>query len=502
MKNLIHRFAAAALSFSIAVCPVITCAEASERTEITVPMESTEAAAAAESADIGSPAASLPDLPENAAASDASPAADSVPQTSERAEIEADDSGPDSMVSAAVSEEAEVSFPIYRLYNPNSGEHFYTKTTAERNTLVYAGWRYEGVGWVVPETSGMPVYRLYNPNAGDHHYTANVSERDFLTAAGWRYEGIGWYADDQKRVPVYREYNPNAKSGAHNFTTSESEHDRLVGIGWRGEGTAWYAQGVGYSDPVDFNSVSASDFTIRETGENGTWRISIRLSTNGHINQVQFPAWTPVSGQDDITWYKAEYDPSSDVWYKDFNLWNDHWNGTALTAHCYVTLNRRSAKRVAAASVSFSENEISQIVDHRGNWSAAPENSKPAFRNVTDYACETDIRETKDGKWVVMHDTSVDRTTDGTGAIEEKTFAGVQQLLIDAGANVSSYRISDRRVPTLEEYLDICSAKGVVPVIEIKYESHTDAAYDTLISELKKRNLLDKCSVISFHAAP
>lgn len=61
---------------------------------------------------------------------------------------------------------------LYRLYNPNSGEHFYTKTTGERDNLRKVGWHYEGVGWVAPST-GNPVYRLYNPNAGDHHYTLN-----------------------------------------------------------------------------------------------------------------------------------------------------------------------------------------------------------------------------------------------------------------------------------------------------------------------------------------
>jgi len=63
------------------------------------------------------------------------------------------------------------SVQMYRVYNPNSGEHFYTQNVAEKNNLVSKGWRYEGIGWNGP-TSGNPVYRLYNPNAGDHHYSA------------------------------------------------------------------------------------------------------------------------------------------------------------------------------------------------------------------------------------------------------------------------------------------------------------------------------------------
>lgn len=130
--------------------------------------------------------------------------------------------------------------PMHRLYNPNSGEHFYTASVSERNAVTNAGWKYEGVCWVAPTTSNSPVYRLYNPNAGDHHYTMSAHERDSLVEAGWRYEGVGWYSDDAKQTPIYRQYNPNALAGAHNFTQSKSENDMLKQVGWHTEGIAWY----------------------------------------------------------------------------------------------------------------------------------------------------------------------------------------------------------------------------------------------------------------------
>ncbi len=130
---------------------------------------------------------------------------------------------------------------MYRLYNPNSGEHFYTGDWSERTHLVDVGWVYEGIGWVAPKTSNSPVYRLYNPNAGDHHYTLAVDERDYLKSVGWRYEGVGWYSDDKMRIPILRQYNPNAKAGAHNFTSSSEENKALVETGWRAEGVGWYA---------------------------------------------------------------------------------------------------------------------------------------------------------------------------------------------------------------------------------------------------------------------
>ena len=135
----------------------------------------------------------------------------------------------------------DVKYSMFRLYNPNSGEHFYTKSPSERENVVKAGWTYEGCGWVSPDSSSAPVYRLYNPNGGDHHYTVSVEERDWLVGLGWRYEGIGWYSDTNETIPVYRQYNPNADTGSHNFTTSAEERDGLVALGWHDESIAWYA---------------------------------------------------------------------------------------------------------------------------------------------------------------------------------------------------------------------------------------------------------------------
>jgi hypothetical protein len=148
--------------------------------------------------------------------------------------------GLEALVPATVLAQDQGQVAMSRLYNPNSGEHFYTADTNERDHLVQVGWRYEGVGWVAPARSSAPVYRLYNPNAGDHHYTTSTAERDWLVRKGWRYEGVGWYSSDAKSVPLYRQYNPNAAAGAHNYTASKGESDHLSSVGWRYEGVCWY----------------------------------------------------------------------------------------------------------------------------------------------------------------------------------------------------------------------------------------------------------------------
>lgn len=130
---------------------------------------------------------------------------------------------------------------MYRMYNPSSGEHFYTADLNEAKYIASVGWRWEGIGWVAP-VQGDEVYRLYNPNAGDHHYTTSAFERDYLKSVGWNYEGVGWHsASAGEGVPVYRQYNPNQATGTHNFTTSKEENDYLASIGWHAEGIAWYA---------------------------------------------------------------------------------------------------------------------------------------------------------------------------------------------------------------------------------------------------------------------
>ncbi len=149
---------------------------------------------------------------------------------------------------------------VYRLYNKNNGEHFYTTNKKEKEHLESLGWRYEGIAWLAPQPvtakpgdvyygmPGMelaPVFRLYNRGTGDHHYTKNKHEKDYLLQNGWEDEGIGWYSEREDiGVPLYRQYNPNAVVGTHNYTTNLKENNYLAGLGWREEGIAWY--GVRY----------------------------------------------------------------------------------------------------------------------------------------------------------------------------------------------------------------------------------------------------------------
>lgn len=129
----------------------------------------------------------------------------------------------------------------YRLYNPATGEHFFTTNKAEHDLLANGGsWKSEASTWNAPEKSDFPIYRLCNPNTNDHHYTMSAGERDALVRLGWRDEGIGMYSADTDGEAVFRLYNPNAKVGSHHYTTSAAERDHLVSLGWKAEGIGFY----------------------------------------------------------------------------------------------------------------------------------------------------------------------------------------------------------------------------------------------------------------------
>ncbi|WP_159721885.1 leucine-rich repeat protein [Enterococcus sp. CSURQ0835] len=125
---------------------------------------------------------------------------------------------------------------LHRLYNPNSGEHFYTLSTPEKDHLVTQGWQYEGVLGSAAE-KGEAVYRLYNPNVGDHHYTTSAQERDHLASLGWQTEGTAFASGGEQ--DVFRLYNPNAVAGAHHYTQHATERDQLANVGWHTEGTGF-----------------------------------------------------------------------------------------------------------------------------------------------------------------------------------------------------------------------------------------------------------------------
>ncbi len=173
----------------------------------------------------------------------------------------------------AVTEKA-ANVQLYRLYNPNSGEHLYTLSQNERRVLASLGWVDEGNAWVSPETSDVKVYRLYNPNSGDHHYTMSLNEYNALGGIGWVREGLAWYGSASDGVALFRLFNPNVSVGTHHFTPSALERMKMVSDGWVYEGIAWFGVDLGPLAPAGAASGWATNggarFYIDGSGKAGT----------------------------------------------------------------------------------------------------------------------------------------------------------------------------------------------------------------------------------------
>ena len=125
---------------------------------------------------------------------------------------------------------------------------------------------------------------------------------------------------------------------------------------------------------------------------------------------------------------------------------------------------------------ALTESEIDSIVlsAHRGFQPEGPENTVLSFeaagKHGFDYI-ETDVLMTADGELVCIHDSTLDRTTNGSGRVHTMTYAEILQYRIDTAAygfDISSADPSKLYVPTFREYLEICKKYGAKPFIELK----------------------------------
>ena len=144
------------------------------------------------------------------------------------------------------------------------------------------------------------------------------------------------------------------------------------------------------------------------------------------------------------------------------------------------------------------------VVAHRGASAEAPENTMEAFRLGVEAgadAIELDVHLTADGQLAVIHDDTLDRTTDRTGAVADLTMDEIREA--DAGATFarpgdSGTPFAGRglTVPTLPEVLEWLP-EGVGLVVEIKAPAAADAVVEALRPHPVRTS--DRCAVISFH---
>jgi glycerophosphoryl diester phosphodiesterase len=134
------------------------------------------------------------------------------------------------------------------------------------------------------------------------------------------------------------------------------------------------------------------------------------------------------------------------------------------------------------------------VVAHRGFSAVAPENTLAAIAQAIEAGadgCEFDVYPCRDGTVVLMHDKTVDRTTNGRGKVTELTLAELRQL--DAGRwKADNY--AEERIPTLPEALQRLKGSGCQAVVEIKAKGVSGPVVDAI----RAADMLGHATVIAF----
>lgn len=179
------------------------------------------------------------------------------------------------------------------------------------------------------------------------------------------------------------------------------------------------------------------------------------------------------------------------------------WNRPLGLAEARYLYNQGSGNAIGAANPSIepivveppdpSDNAPIAVVAHRGYSAIAPENTLSAFTAAAGFASyvEFDVRRSRDNQLVVMHDSTIDRTTNGSGAVSTLNYEGDLDGL-DAGGWFSADFIGEG-VPTMADALQTISVSGMKPFIERKTGDASD-----YVTELDNLGALDDSVIIAF----
>lgn len=142
------------------------------------------------------------------------------------------------------------------------------------------------------------------------------------------------------------------------------------------------------------------------------------------------------------------------------------------------------------------------LMAHRGAADELPENTLAAFQRALQQGAdvlETDIRLTADDEIILMHDASVDRTTDGQGVAAEMTLAQIKTLRARRSFQFSRL-LGSEPVPTLGEFLD--ATPGAPVALELKDDRFiAPADAERLVTLLDNHHALDRIALLSFRRA-
>ena len=159
------------------------------------------------------------------------------------------------------------------------------------------------------------------------------------------------------------------------------------------------------------------------------------------------------------------------------------WSSYKLTCRVFDLGMACSILVTLAFGSQFTEQAVVNVAHRGGIVPGYPENTLTAYRRAISHGVdviEIDLRGTRDGEVIILHDETLDRTTDGTGKVTDYTLKELKQL--DAGGGES--------IPTYEEVLDLVQGTGVKLLLDIKVSPVLDKQKVVRLTE-KHRAVLD-----------
>lgn len=286
---------------------------------------------------------------------------------------------------------------------------------------------------------------------------------------------------DGKIIPAFRVASEAAADALSAYAKENDLRDMyvvsddaaLVARAWR----AWnYLRGV-----VDFSSYSGSDFeNIRSFAMSSGARVVILPTYSMNKENVTY-----LQDRYIVAWANVGSTAADNVKAINCGVLGVITEDRAVTEECFTKYYEKN-------TLTSTPN----IIGHRGVPTLAQENSLAGGKKAFELGAtmvENDIYLSADGVLVVMHDATIDRTTNGSGEITSMTLKDLEKYRIDVNKDVS-----EEPIPTLEDYFKEFKDNGKVIVIEIKQNSTSLAK--PLAELIKKYDIMKQVVVITFSA--
>ncbi|MEG2118452.1 MAG: glycerophosphodiester phosphodiesterase family protein, partial [Clostridia bacterium] len=190
------------------------------------------------------------------------------------------------------------------------------------------------------------------------------------------------------------------------------------------------------------------------------------------------------------------------VWASDSDLKNTAEAACLIISGAHGVVTNKPAT-VKESYSFFKKNTLTRtplIIGHRGNPTNAPDNSISSYLKAVENGAnvvETDIYITKDNEVIILHDGTLDRTTNGTGHVENMTLAEIKKFFLWGDNDKYKNQFPNEKVPTLREMFEALKDKDTKIFIEVK--GGQKLLIDKMVALIKELNYQSKVCVISFN---